>query len=498
MRSFANGIFHSLLTIAGMYSEVFCQCPPLYVFNGEAESDFCGYSVSSAGDVNNDGYSDLIFSAYSNDASGLDLGSVYVISGQDGDTLLIFHGEGPLDIFGGSVACAGDVNNDGFDDIIIGARRNDGIADNAGRVYVFSGQNGDTLFVLSGEAAGDNFGVSVSKAGDLDDDGFADIIIGAHANDGNGIDAGRAYVFSGQTKDTLYVFSGELGADYFGFSVSSAGDINKDGYSDVIIGARYNDGGDADKGRAYVFSGHTGDTLYVFTGESPYDYFGWSVSWAGDVNNDSFDDVIIGATGHDFLTGRTYVFSGQNGDNLYVFDGKQQDDVFGISVSTAGDVNKDDYDDIIIGAYGYDFAGLNDGRAYVFSGKTGDTLRLFNGEAAEDLFGWSVSAAGDVDNDGFDDVIIGAYMNDVSGIDAGRAYVFSCCCFGSRGDVNGDGSDADILDLIYLVDRIFRGGPNAPCVREGDVNSDTASGNILDLTFIVDRIFRGGPMPGPC
>jgi hypothetical protein len=76
--------------------------------------------------------------------------------------------------------------------------------------------------------------------------------------------------------------------------------------------------------------------------------------------------------------------------------------------------------------------------------------------------------------------------------------ILATCCLNIRGDLNNDGNNANILDLTFAVDRIFRGGPPPVCLHEGDVNSDGASTNILDLTFLVDRIFRGGPPPGPC
>ncbi|MCH7946848.1 MAG: FG-GAP repeat protein, partial [candidate division Zixibacteria bacterium] len=258
----------------------------------------------------------------------------------------VFTGEVEFDYLGVSVASAGDVNNDGFDDMIVGAWKNDAGGSEAGRAYVFSGLNGDTLYVFTGEAAEDWFGVSVASAGDVNNDGFADLIVGAPRNDAGGTDAGRAYVFSGQTGDTLYVFTGEDTANFFGGSVSSAGDVNNDGYDDLIVGAFRNDAGGNGAGRAYVFSGQSGDTLFVFTGEAEFDQLGFSVAFAGDVNNDGFDDLIVGADDNDAAgpaAGRAYVFSGKTGDTLYVFTGEAGDDRFGWSVASAGDVDNDGF-----------------------------------------------------------------------------------------------------------------------------------------------------------
>ena len=413
----------------------------------------------------------------------------------------VFTGDFFGDQFGVSVSSAGDVNNDGYDDVIIGAMLNDAAGTQAGRAYVFSGQTGDTIYVFSGEAIDDFFGVSVSSAGDVNNDGYGDLIIGAFRNDAGGAHAGRAYVFSGQTGDTIYVFTGEDNFSSLGISVSSAGDVDSDGYDDVIVGAHGY--GDAE-GRAYIFSGQTGDTLYVYTGEAASDQLGVSVSSAGDVDNYGYDDFIIGANRNDAggsNAGRAYVFSGKTGDTIHVFTGEAAEDFFGVSVSSAGDVNNDGYDDIIIGANKNDYGGTDAGRAYLFSGQTGDTLYVFNGEA-DDRFGTSVSSAGDVDSNGNYDLIIGANLNDSGGPSAGAAYVFTdcvlSCCVGDRGDLNGDGTDANILDLTFAVDRIFRGGSASNCSEEADINADGTPHNILDLTFLVDRIFRGGPPPGPC
>ena len=389
-------------------------CWELYSWTGEAAYNVFGYSVSGAGDVNDDNYADLIMGAPGNDAGR---GRAYVRCGQTGEILYTFTGEAAGDNFGYSVSGARWVDHDLDDDLIIGAPLNDEGGYDAGRAYVFSGANPeDTLHIFTGEAAGDEFGNSVAGAGCVNgDDGYYDLIIGAWSNDEGGSNAGRAYVFSGKYGDTLHIFTGEASGDWFGYSVSGAGDVNNDGYADLIIGAHMNDEGGNNAGRAYVFSGFDGDTLHFFTGEASSAFLGYSVSGAGDVDDDEYDDLIVGAPGPD----EAYVFSGQTGEIIHTLTA--EGGTFGYSVSGAGDVNNDGHDDLIVGD-------IN--RAYVFSGEDGSLLYTFDGEADGDEFGTSVSGAGCVwgpgGPDGYHEVIIGARYNDEGGSQAGKAYVYSC------------------------------------------------------------------------
>ncbi|UCB52539.1 MAG: FG-GAP repeat protein [Candidatus Zixiibacteriota bacterium] len=158
-------------------------------------------------------------------------------------------------------------------------------------------------------------------------------------------------------------------------------------------------------------------------------------------------------------------------------------------------MNDDGYDDLIAGARGSDNAGLNAGRAYIYSGRTGSVLCTLDGEAEGDWLGYSVSGAGDINNDGYDELIVGAPLNDAGGADAGRAYVFSCQAEDSfvRGDANGDGI-INVGDIVYLVSYLYKSGPAPDPVWVGDCNCDEIV-NVGDIVFLVSYLYKGGPEP---
>ncbi|MBC7986492.1 MAG: FG-GAP repeat protein [Sphingomonadaceae bacterium] len=402
------------------------------------------------------------------------------------------------DASGRSVSSAGDVNGDGFDDIIIGASgAAPGGVGYTGQSYVVFGKaagftasldlaalDGSDGFRIDGIDPSDQCGVSVSSAGDVNGDGFDDIVIGAYGGDpGGDTNAGESYVVFGHaggfaprldlaTLDGINGFRVE-GIDAFdrsGYSVSSAGDVNGDGFDDIIIGAHgANPGGAAYAGRSYVVFGRPGEFAasldlasldgtngFGIDGIAARDFSGWSVSAAGDVNGDGLDDITIGAFGGDpdgySYAGESYIMFGKSGGfaadfdlvmldgtNGFRLDGIDGFDRSGISVSSAGDVNGDGFDDIVIGADGA-YRGSKHfaaGESYVVFGKAGgfaprlDLARLdgtngfrLEGIDRDDRSGGAVSAAGDVNGDGFDDIIVGADNGDPGGdSNAGESYV---------------------------------------------------------------------------
>jgi hypothetical protein len=390
---------------------------------GANATEYMGCSVSGAGDVNNDGYDDVIVGAYGYLTR---TGRAYIYYGgssMNNTADVTMTGGAVGDWFGYSVSGAGDVNKDGYADVIVGAY---GYLYDIGRVYIYyGGINMDVAAdVTMTEIESSNyFGYSVSGAGDVNKDGYADVIVGAYGYSSN---TGRAYIYYGgnsMDNGADIMMTGEGTNSRFGRSVSGAGDVNKDGYADVIVGAD----GYASIGRAYIYHGgsnmnNTADV--TMTGEASGNYFGRSVSGAGDVNNDGYDDVIVGARAYSSYTGRTFIYYGGSSMNNTVdvtMTAVETDNSFGYRVSGAGDVNNDGYADVIIGAIGYS---SYTGRAYIYYGgsnmnNTADVT--MTGETAGDQFGRSVSGAGDVNDDGYDDVIVGAYFYSSY---TGRAYIY--------------------------------------------------------------------------
>ena len=415
-------------------------------------------------DFNGDGIADNLIGAFLADAGGALTGAAYIFYGATSFAASIdasvanvtLAGETGSDSFGITVT-SGDVNGDGISDMIVGATGEDSGGGAAGAVYVFFGSTSlaalidasDADVKLIGEDASDRFGNSVAS-GDVNNDGFDDVIVGADVEDSGGASSGAGYIFYGATSiassidasDADVKFIGEEGNDFLGKSAAT-GNFNNDNFTDVLLGASGEDSGGSSAGAAYIFFGGTSLAASIdasaanvkLIGEDGADLFGTS-SAAGDINNDGFDDALIGATGEatgGTNAGASYIFFGSAslassidaGNANVKLIGVDASDVFGISGAT-GDVNNDGFDDAIVGA---DAAG-GMGSAYIFYGSNSlaasidadDANVEIVGETAADFLGRSVSA-GDINNDGIDDPLVGAPGDDTGGNSAGAAYI---------------------------------------------------------------------------
>ncbi len=388
-----------------------------YEWKGAADDDLYGEVVSNARDVDNDSFSDVIVGQPGADEQR---GRATVYEGQEGEVVHTFEGEAAGDRYGFSVSDAGDVNGDAYDDLIVGAPGANG---GAGAAYVISGKDGEPLYTYAGENPGDEFGFSVSAAGDANGDSYDDVVVGAPGYDTKKADdAGHIVVYSGKDGEVLFEADGDRAGDKFGFSVANAGDTNSDSFDEVVVGAPF--AGKKRKavtGGAYVFHVKKRKLAYKFYGEDDGDHFGWAVHGAGDANADGADDVIVGTR---VKPGYARLYSGRKGKELHTFEGSDSDTFFGASVGGFIDFDADGFSEVVIGGpIDRTARGKTDLPAalvQVFSGKTHGVLLTLNGESGDDNFGSTVSGAGDVNSDGFGDLVLG---DDYHGSRPGRVRV---------------------------------------------------------------------------
>ena len=391
----------------------------VYSFHGDDAFDRFGWSAGFAGDLNKDGFDDILIGAERDDDGAGNAGSARVLSGYDGSILFSWNGFGPADHFGVASAAAGDVDNDTYPDVIVGAPLNNLNGNDAGRVRVFSGFDGTEIWEVRGSAAGDQFGCAVSGAGDVNCDGFDDFLVGAsQANTGL---PGYVRLFSGIDGSVIRTIEGPGPSSEFGISVVGGADIDGDTIPDFLAGAWI--GGAANEGVVLVMSGASDVPIHTLSGDSGFDFFGWSVGIVGDLTGDDQAEFVVGAYGDDNLVsegGSVRVFNGDTGLALYTVHGDSVFGQLGWSVAGAGDLSCDGTPDVIVGAP-FDGNGIARG----LDGIDGSELFTITGDDSSELFGRSVRAAGDVNGDGEADWVAGAPLDDDNGSNSGSARVYS-------------------------------------------------------------------------
>lgn len=413
----------------------------------DASNDKTEFSVAPAGDVNGDGFADVIISVYISEYGICKAGNAFLYYGTRNGVSALPVWTGTCNQveanYGASVAYAGDVNGDGYADVIVGASHFSNGQSNEGAAFVYygspTGLSKTPNWTSESNQANAFFGASVSTAGDVNKDGFSDIVIGAPMFDNGETNEGRAFVYFGSANGlsvmTAWTAESDQVSANFGKTVACAGDVNGDNYSDILIGAPNFDNGQVNEGRAFIFSGTIMglSSAPSWTGESNQAEanYGNSLASAGDVNGDGFGDVVIGASRYDenqSNVGKIYVYLGSaNGFSLYpdwTFTGDQLDGNLGISVSGGGDINGDGFHEIVVGSTSSS-EDLHKGKVYIFNGSrrgmTQDITIINNETYPNATLGNSVATAGDINGDGYADVIAGVILDSVKTNASGKA-----------------------------------------------------------------------------
>lgn len=366
-----------------------------FVLRGQLLSDRFGDALGHA-DVNGDGHDDLLVGAWAYDGYGGESGRAYCYLGSPAgiDSVPAWTGysTNPTAYYGWSVAGIGDLDGDGYDEIMVGASR-DSSANQVGRALVYrGGPSGPSLapmWIGHGTALASRYGVSVTGLGDVNGDGHPDVAVGAYNHPSAAGRPGSVFVYygDGTTLGTTPTrIDGDVHLSWFGYATGRAGDVNADGFDDLVVGATYASHPDTFEGRAYLYlggpAGIATTPAWVIDGDNPGAGLGYAVGGAGDVNADGYDDVLIGA--HHYDTTLVETFEGQGRAFLYYggpgglsptpswwVTGRNRQAHRGRAVGRAGDVDGDGVDDLLVSDLRYTGTAFSEGRLEVFYGRPG-------------------------------------------------------------------------------------------------------------------------------
>lgn len=407
--------FNALLPSAADFEQPFVE--PVKIireWRGESAGDQFGWIARNVGDVDGDGITDIVTSAPTH---GAHAGRIYVYSVGSGRLLWSADGK-PGDELGSGVEGIGDTNGDGIPDVAASGPSGSGVA------YIYSGRDGQILQTFQSARADELFGNHISGIGDVDGDGHADLIIGAPGKDGESVNTGHAYIYSGKDGRLLFTLAGERLGDAFGSAVAGYSK-GKDHY--LVVGAPL--AGPDRHGRVYLYDNPAGTPKFVIDADSTGTALGAMFvsilhnTTAADTHDIFVSDWTNASKGAS--TGRIYVHSASTGENLMTLTGENAGDGFGTSKSTAGDVDGDGHEDLIVGAWQYGQVALSAGRAYLYSGKDGHLIKTFTCRTPGDSFGFDAVGLGDVDGDGTADMLITSGWSGVNGHHSGRVFIIS-------------------------------------------------------------------------
>lgn len=401
--------------LPGIYTFLVDQLAPLpavLTIGGSQANEGFGQSLAVIGDVDGDGLDDLVVGAPFNDDNGVDAGRVSVHSGVDGRVLRVIRGRKPGDRFGFALTSCGDINGDGKPDFAVGAPMADVNGASSGSVDVFAGGTWKRLRTHHGDKSGDQFGTAIAAV-DVDGDDVRELCVGAPLADSMLKNAGAVLIFN-RDGALLRRFRGAAAGDRFGDALASAGDVDGDGRSDVIIGAPLADVGGANSGSITTVGLSAGKwTTRLVRHGRPGERFGSAVAGLGDADGDGRSDVAVGApfgsTSVGVDAGMAYVISGSTGaviTEMEPVDG-QPGDRFGSALAGAGDVDGDDLADLVVAAPNHDLVGNKTGRVAILSG-LGGLLGVHDGSADGAAFGKAIAGRGNFDGIGPRDIVVAA------------------------------------------------------------------------------------------